>query len=330
LNDIEVCLRWIRQADDLRGREPRRALELAHSARDLAARLDLTDLGQAFWRALQADAWAVLGSCWRANGDLRRAESCLTVAWSFLADGPLHDPLSPARLSQRAAYVRGDQGRLDEALRLIDSAVATYQRLNERGWTACALIDKAVLLHRAGRTREALPLLDAAQGDLDPERDSAYYLAAVHNRAVFLEALAERPEDLGEALRSLEIALRAHARAPDSLSLLKGCALTALAAIKLGRRQEAAEELWRCWEGFHRLGAAADELWALLHLLTLALVDANEDQILRIAGLLFPLQQSLDLETPARTALRDLIQKAQRRELTADLTQQLIRTLQGR
>lgn len=317
MNELEACLRRLRHADELRGRAPRQALELAYLARDEAARFDPVPLGQPLWRALQADAWAVLSSCWRSCGDLHRAESALTVAWTLLGEGPLHDPLAPSRLAQRAARLRGDQGRFEEALRLVASAREDFERQGDRAGAAGAAIDQALLLARQGHVAPALEALEAALARFDPRSDPRLVGVAQHDRALLQAENAQDAHALAGALGRLADALAAQARSPDGLPLLKTCALAARLGLQLGQREQAGELLWACREAFEAFEAAEGQLVCLLHLLALALLDDEPGRQWSAAGYLLPLLGPLEGAEPRQSALRELVQAAQRRELDA-------------
>jgi len=316
--ELESCLRFLGQADELRHKNPRRSLDLALDARDVAAVLDRQAVGPIRWRTLQADAWAILGSSYRAVGDLRRAENAFNVAFSFLAEKPLFDPLALSRLCQRAAYLRGDQGRFAEALELVDSAITDYRRIGEKGRLACALVDKGVLLRAAGRVREALALVRQALEILDPAAEPRIFLAASHNMALYLQELAETPAELEEAIAWLELAIAQHGQATESIDFFKTRAVVALTSIRLGRLEQGKEELQRCFEGFGRLDSVPNQAVMLLHLLAFATLAGDQEAIQRYTGHFFPLLHRLDPEDAIGRTLLELIQVVQRQAASAE------------
>lgn len=329
MNELESCLQFLAQADELRRTYPERSLALAKDARDVAAVLDRQTVGPIRWRCLQGDAWAILGSSYRAVGDLRRAENAFNVAFSFLAEKPLFDPLALSRLSQRAAYLRCDQGRFAEALELVDSAIADYRQMEERGRLACALVDKGVVLRGAGRVREALGLVRQALEILDPAAEPRIFLAASHNMALYLEELAETPHELQEAIAWLEVALGQHGQARESVDFFKTRAVVALTSIRLGRRAEGRDELLRCFEGFGRLQSVPNQAVMLLHLLAGALLAEDQPEVQRLTGLFFPLLHRLDPEDAVGRTLLDLIKLVQRGAASAEGVAALARQLSG-
>ncbi len=315
---LDSCLRLLTQADELRRTLPKRALDLALEARDVAALIDRKSIGQIRWRSLQADAWSILGSAYRSVGDLRRAENAFNVAFAFLAEKPLFDPLALSRLSQRAAYLRSDQGRFAEALELIESALADYRQMGERGKLACALVDKGVILRAAGKVREALDWVRQALEILDPAAEPRIFLAASHNMALYLQELAKTPGELQEAIAWLEVAIGQHQQGSESIDFFKTRAVVALTSIRLGRRQEGRLELLRCFEGFTRLDSPPNQAVMLLHLLALAAIAGDQEEIQHLAGLFFPLMHRLDPEDAVGRTLLRLIKLVQRQAATAE------------
>lgn len=316
--ELDSCLLFLTQADELRRTNPKRALDLALDARDVAAVIDRKAIGPIRWRSLQADAWAILGSAYRAVGDLRRAENAFNVAFAFLAEKPLFDPLALSRLSQRAAYLRSDQGRFAEALELVESALADYRQMGEPGKLACALVDKGVILRAAGRVREALDFVRQALEILDPAAEPRIFLAASHNMALYLQELAKTPGELQEAVAWLEVAVAQHQQAAESIDFFKTRAVVALTSIRLGRGEEGRRELLRCFDGFGRLDSPPNQAVMLLHLLALAAAADDREEIQRLTGLFFPLVHRLDPEDAVGRTLRRLIQLVQRQAASAE------------
>lgn len=318
MTPLESCLRFLAQADELRRTHPKRALDLALDARDVAAVIDRKAVGPIRWRCLQADAWAILGSAYRAVGDLRRAENAFNVAFSFLAEKPLFDPLALSRLSQRAAYLRSDQGRFPEALELVESAIADYRRMDERGRLACALVDKGVILRASGEVRQALDWVRQGLEILDPEAEPRIFLAASHNMALYLQELAETPHELQEAIAWLEVAIAQHGQGEESVDFFKTRAVVALTSLRLGRAEEGRKELLRCFEGFGRLDSPPNQAMMLLHLLAFAALGNDQAEIQRLTGLFFPLMHKLDPDDAVGRALLALIKLVQRQAASAE------------
>ncbi|MEM8994617.1 MAG: hypothetical protein AAGF23_07470 [Acidobacteriota bacterium] len=283
---------------------------------------ELAPGGHDLWLALQSDAWAVYGSAARSVGDLESAESALLVSLAFLDASPSSRPpgataeglVRRARLAQRAGYVRMDQGRFREALDLLAQARSLYRDLEDTARAACVLVDEALVFKRQGRTREAMSRLVLALDGLDRSAEPRSYLAAVHNLARLLLEVAESAPEEEEALRWLELARREHRRYPERLHVLRLRALAALTAARFGRLDEAISELEALASAFGEIGAAGDQVLALLYVADLSLQKpgATARQVLAVTGLIFPLLRRLPVDDEAKAALRRLLTQAER------------------
>lgn len=305
LDEVELCRRLIASAESLRHEDPPAAVVRAERARDLAASLEARRTGEGPWNRLQAEAWSVLASAHRFVGALHRAESCLAVALRFLEDARdlRRQPQLRPRIAQRAAYLRCDQGRFAEALELNAEAIAAYRSLGDDHLAACALLDRALVHHRAGRTPRAVELLSESLSGIDRRRAPRSYLAAVHNMAVYLQRLAVTRSETEEALHWLHLAIREHSRLPERRSVLKLRTLVALCRADLGKRRRAAGELAVLRRRFAEIGAASHEAVVLLHLVRLALENDDRAEARRLCGEIFPLLGRLERDDSARDTL---------------------------
>lgn len=305
IDEVDLCRRLIASAESLRHEDPRAAVVRAERARDLAASLQARRTGDGPWNRLQAEAWSVLASAHRFVGALHRAESCLAVALRFLEDArDLHrQPLLRPRIAQRAAYLRCDQGRFAEALELNAEAVATYRSQGDGHLAACALLDRALFHHRAGRTPRAVELLSESLSGIDRRRAPRSYLAAVHNMAVYLQRIAGTRAETEEALQWLHLAIREHSRLPERRSVLKLRTLVALCRADLGERRRATDELAVLRRRFAEIGSPSHEALVLLHRVRLALEDDERTEALRLCGEIFPLLGRLERDDSARHTL---------------------------
>ncbi len=326
LKRLELYRRLLREADELRHEDPKQALLLATNVRDLAAALDRQQLGWPRWLSLQAETWAVVGSALRSVADLRQAESAFNVAIAFLDAPQLRgrlDPFAHPRLAQRAAYLRCDQGRFDEALELIDEAIAGYSRLDLCQHRAAALVVRGLIVGRWGRKEEAVVYLSKALEDIDPQRNWRNFLAAVHNMALYHHELAVTPAANRLALRWLQLACRCHARMPESINVLKLRTLHALTAIRLGRIDEGISELWIAQDGFKQRGAVYEQATLLLHLAASYQAQGRTSAVKRVAGQLFPIFRSIEVSREALAALMLFYNAAQAENATLGLIERV-------
>ncbi len=328
--ELDECRRLLDEADELRHESPALAVRLAETTRDLVASLSREAVGAPRWLTLQADAWAVWGSALRSVAELRQAEAALNVALAFLDAPELAEELSPLahpRLAQRAANLRSDQGRFDEALVLIDEAFAEFERYGALDKAAVALIDRGVILGSSGRKAEALACLGEALDRLDPHASPRNFLAAVHNTAVYLHEVAADPEVDRLALEWLKLADRCHAALPEGLNLLKLRTLKALTSIRLGWLDEGIHELWETQERCRHLGALYEQAIILLHLAATYLREGLTGEVKRVAGQLFPVFRSLRIDREASAALMLFYSAAHANSATLDLIDEVSETV---
>lgn len=311
--------------DELRHHDPARALEMAMQTRDLVAGLDRRALGPR-WFALQAQAWAVLGSAYRGVADLGRSEEAFNVALAFLETEelePHQDPIARARLAQRAAYLRCDQRRFAEALELIDEAIDVLRALPADDALGIALIDRAVITGRSGDPAKALSFLEQALARLDIRSHPQGCLAAVHNVAVYLFELAETREDHEEALRWQRLASELHGCSPRSFDLLKLKVVLGLTMVRAGEIDDGIAELSAAQKGFGEINAFYDQAIALLYLASVYLELGRTGQVKRLAGQLFPIFRHLAIDRETTAALMLFYNAAQAESASTELVAQV-------
>ena len=324
----QTCLRLLRRADELRHLDPKAAVRVAEGARDLAARSDRDGMEYREWLALQAEAWSVLGSAWRAVAGLRRAENALNVAHAFLDAAEKHHGLEPVarpRLAQRASYLRCDQGRFDEALELNREAMAAYREQGATQAFAGALVDRALILGQQQQTKTAMACLVPALFLLDPVASSRSYRAAVHNMTIYLHETAESEATGREAGRWLALAERQHARFPEDIDQLKFWMLEGSVALRQGAVEQGIRKLWLAHDGFERLGSVHNQAVVLLQLAGISLARGETTNVRRIAGRLFPVFHRLKVDRETNAALMLFYKAAQADAVTGDLLERALR-----
>ncbi len=345
MSTAEHCRELVVAADELRFRDPGRALVRAREACEAAAGCEPQAAKSADWLKLQAEAWAVLASAYRAVGDFQHAENAINLAISFLQavppnavlkdaapkDAASRETVGPtvwARLAQRASYLRCSQKRFSEALALSQDALLIYEQAEDSLAAGSAWVDRALIFARSGDPETAIDLLERCLPQLDERQDPRSYLAAVHNMAYYRLRVATTPSEEQEGLRWLEQARRLHQERPEPHGLLQLQAVAAVAAIRFGRRDQGVQELWRIYRGFEELQALPEQMLALLHLADCAVAENDDDEVMRIAGLLFPLLSKTRLPEVARAALLRFLGAARSRSVTQDLVTRVTDELQ--
>jgi len=103
--------------------EPRQAEDLARLALDVAEHLDVDFYGSAAVETAKVKAWTHIGNTLRVLSDFRQAEQAFQTAELHLSRSWL-DPVDEAMILELKAPMRRAQGRYEEALELIDDAIA--------------------------------------------------------------------------------------------------------------------------------------------------------------------------------------------------------------
>lgn len=269
------------------------------------------------------------------------------VALTFLGDVPEadEDTTLASKLALRAGYLRCDQGRFDEALTLNQEAVEGFRATGDEHLVGCALLDRALVFHRSGRTERSVPILARAVESIDRERDPRCHLAAVHNMAVYLQRLARSESELEEALHWLRLAILEHEKLPERVNLLKLRSLAALcraslAGASLGHgsqthgsrseRSRARAELLTVRDEFRQLGATSHEAVILLQQAQLALEDGDEAELARLASEVFHLASRLPRDDAARRSLLRFHAASRRRAVTLALLADAVARIEDR
>jgi len=310
------------RVDELRHRDPRQGLQTAAKVRDLVSNLGRERFERRRWLALQARAWAALGSAYRATFEFRRAEGSFIVALGFVEaseEGGEPDLLARSRLAQRAAYLRCDQHRFGEALALVDEAIENFESLGQLQQMGCALVDRGVILGRSGRPQVAIPSLERALDFLDWQEAPLTCVAAVHNLAHYLVEIAETPEETELAMRCLEVATRAHLLYPTEVNLLKLRELRGLEAVRRGDPERGLADLQFTLEAFERQGAIYDQATVLLHLAGVYLDLGQPEQVKQVAARLFPILRRFETDRETAASLMVFVEAAQTERATREL-----------
>ena len=323
--ELEAWRGRIEAADALRFQDPGRSLSLSLQVCEAVAALDGPSGGP--WGRLQAEAWGTLGSAYRAVGDLRRAESCLQIALAFL-DGTSVEPQVWARYAQRASYLRCSQRRFDEALALCDDVVRIYDDQGMDQDAASALVDRALIFARGGRPEVAVGILETCLERLDAAQRPRAYLAAVHNMAYYRLQAASSPEQEREAAAWLDRADALYEESSAPLARWQLEAMRGVTAIRFGRRAEGERILWHAYHGLGELHARSEQMLALFHLADSAAARRDDDELLRLAGLIFPLLRELRLPQVARRAVLRFLSAARARRVTSEVIHQATDELQ--
>lgn len=159
----------IDRSHEILPQDPRKAEDLVRLALDVAEQLDVSRYGTPVLEAAKARAFIHLGNTFRVLSDFRQAEQAFQTAELHFGRSWL-DPLDEGLLLEARAAFRRAQGRFDDALRLLDTAIGIYREVNEPHFQGRALMIKGLTLQyrndsgaAADCFRESLFLLDGAR-----------------------------------------------------------------------------------------------------------------------------------------------------------------------
>ena len=174
---VELLLETARQSVLV---EPRTAEEQIRLALALAEHLDPAIYGSGPVEALQARAWAWLGNVLRILSDFRSAEQAFENAHKHLAQS-WRDPLDEALLLELQGTLRRAQRRFEEALDLLDGAIALYRETGEPHLQGRILITRGLTLQYSGDLAGAAACFRDSLFLLDGLRDPRLVLAGQFN-----------------------------------------------------------------------------------------------------------------------------------------------------
>lgn len=160
------------ESDAARLVEPRRALQLAQLAVELARLLPCEAVSAELRADLQAEAWARIGNAQRLVGEYREAERSFQRAEVLRSKGSL-DPLIETELLRFQAHLRKAQRRFREALALAEQAVEVAERCGDRCAAGSAQIVVGTTLYRSGQPAEAVIALSAAATRINAQSEPA-------------------------------------------------------------------------------------------------------------------------------------------------------------
>ncbi len=303
--------------------EPLQMRELAELAVTMAESLRTMTYSPVLVQDLKARAWAGLGNSHRVLSDFRAAEQCFQVAESHLARGS-GDRLERARLLDLKASLRNYQGRTEEAISLLNRAIAIYQRSGQRHLLGRALLNKGHVTMWTGELETAIALLRQGLSLVDAERDPKLVVTSHHNLAYVLNELGQHREALAIVSRTRQLYLEVG----DRLNLLRLEFLEGQIALALGRLEQAEGIFREVRRSFGEKEMAFD---AALATLDLAEVYARQGRSAEMQGLaqeMLPIFKSRELHREAIAALILFQQAAEKNCVTLGLIQEVTGCLQ--
>ncbi len=277
-----------------------------------------------FRALLEGQAWAFLANGRRVSGFLPRADLGFAHSARLWQEGEGGDPdrlLDPTRRLDLEASLRLDQGRLTEALALLDRALAEGPQGVVAGRR---LVKKAVALERCGQPEAALVALGEADRCRGAGADRWLDCGIPFNRAVNFCHVGRYEEAAGivPVVRALAIELG------NGIDLVRMDWLEARALAGLGRIEEAILKLGGVKQEFTAQGDAYETALASIDLAALHL-DQGKPRVAR--ELAADVAKLLDVQGVPRDLLAALIlfvQALEQERATAAAARDLVRAFE--
>lgn len=298
--------------------EPRKAEEMLRLALDVAEHLDPETYGPGSVSSARARAWSGLGNALRVLADFRQAEHAFRQAEIHLSNGWL-DPLDEALLLEYKASLRRAQRRFDDALELLDSAVALYREVNEPQGQGRAMMGKGLVLRynddpeaASACFRESLFLLDGGEEPRLLALSQTNLIGCLVDSGRAEEAAALIPESvklIGEVGHRSDLL---------HLRWIEG-----LAAVALGRDQQAERIFLELIDAFTQDRLAYNVALVSLDLSAVYARQGRAADVKRLASEMLPIFQSCEVHREAIAALIVFQKAAEMEQLSLGLVEEV-------
>ena len=312
-----LCRLLLKESLEAGFEDTSRAINCAELAVKISSCLD--DAYDPHWVFdLRAQAHAHLGNARRVLGELRSAEAAFREADRFLAESMTGNEIVRAEVLHLKASLKVAQRRFQDAMGLLDEALAIYGEEDFFG-TAMVLLKKAKVLEEREDMEGSIQLLWDLVRRLDPESEPSLALYARYNLALCLTR-AERYE---EAERLLPQVGDLFTRQPKPLNLVRFHWTEGKIAYGLGHSEQAEEILRQVQQEFLVREMGYDAALVSLDLAILYAQEHRTGDLKRLAAEMKPIFESRDVHREATAALM-MFQKACEEEgLTAELAVQI-------
>ncbi len=296
-----------------------RAMELARLALRTA---ELVPASEAWSSRLQGYAWAFVANARRVQGDLPGAEEAFLRSdhlWKAGASADL-GLLDGSRLLDLKASLRSYQGRLGEALNLLDQALQTAKTDEAQ---VRILIQKAIALRFMELYKQSNDTLRRAAALVQVKQDRRISWLIRFNLAVNLWQLGdyEEADALLPEVRELAVGLG------NELDLVRVLWLEGRVLAGLDRPQEALPILEQVRRYFTASQIAYDAALASLEVAVFYLERERTREVKRLAEEMLWIFKSQGVHQEALAALRLFCEAARREEATADLARRVVHYL---
>jgi tetratricopeptide (TPR) repeat protein len=313
-----VCQLLLKKVREQVFSDPVQAVETAH----LAVRLT-EHLGSAYhpdWvLELRARAFAHLGNARRVLGELKGADDALFFADECLEASGLRNAVVEAEVLSFKASLRLDQGRLEEALALVDQALPLFEGAGHALGVCRTLLQKSKILTTMGLNDLAIDVLRASTQGIDREQDSRLF-AYAHQSLVGSLVYAGRYE---EAERLVPEAKELFGMTAEPLDWLRLRWLEANIAQGKGRLAVAEADYRELQREFLVFGNGLDAALVSLDLATLLWEQGRTAELKRLAEEILLVFESQDVHREALASLLLFQQACREDRLTGEMLRQI-------
>ncbi len=313
-----LCQLLKKESHQILFREPRRGVEIAMLALQIAEGPLLKVASEALLNDLKGSCWTYLGNAHRAIAQFAEAEDAFAVAQRLLRQGT-GDPLEAARLAEWKATLRTKQRRFDEATVLFDRAIKTFLSVGDRHAAGSAMLGQAVVASDLGEAQESIRLKKRAVEFLDAERDPRLCTIARHNLAGDLANLGA----FADARQEVKALRAAHAKLGDTINLIRLRSLEGEIAFGLGEFDQAIAMKYEVRDAFASHGMMFDVAGVTLDLAAYHLRLNQIPETKRLASESLPLFHSLGIHREAITAFLVFQEAAEREAATVELVREI-------
>lgn len=321
---LGFCELLCRTSRDLAGQDPEQALEVAELAVLVAEGMSEEDAAEERWLyQLRSLAWAHLGNARRVLGDMSKAESDFGASdqWWDAGDEGTGDALGyrPVILDLKAS-LRTTQGRLPEALKLLDEAHDLYLEAGDSHLAGRVLLKQAHAHLENNEPDEAIPLIRKAEGLIDPEREPRLLLCARHN-------LLDNLSKAGRFAEARDLLPRVQGLSRSAGSRLDHVRLRwveARIAAGLGEDDDARAAFREARQGFLDQGIAYDAALVSLEFAVVLLQTGRTEEVRELAREMIPIFQAQEIHREALAALAVFQAAAALDQATVELARDVV------
>lgn len=298
--------------------EPREAEDLVRLALEVARNLDPGHYGESAVEAAQVKAWTHLANTLRVLSDFRQAEQAFRRAEAHLPRS-WFDPVDEAMILEFKGAMRRAQGRYDEALELLDAAIALYREVNESHHHGRALMVKGLTLQYRGEPEAAAECFKTSLFLLDGLREPRLLVMSQCNLVGCLH-------DSGRSAEAAVLIPEAKAlidQVGKRSDLLRLTWIEAKVQAALGKWTAAERSFGWIRESFVEDGLAFDAALVSLDLSALYIRQGKTAEAKRLAAEMLPIFQSRDIHREALAALIVFQRAAEMEQLTLGLVEEV-------